>query len=146
MPRTLVLANQTLGGQRLRAAVRERVDAGKHEFYVVVPGAPVADLVGLSGDEGPSASERAYALAQQRLDRALAAFRELGASASGEVGDPDPLIAVQLALGRFRADEIIVSTLPLGLSRWLRGNLPSRLERSCGLPVQHVVADREPAS
>jgi hypothetical protein len=58
------------------------------------------------------------------------------------VGDPDAMEAVRLGLGRFAADEVIVSTLPLGLSRWLRGNVPAKIERTCGLPVVHVVADR----
>ncbi|MQA35885.1 hypothetical protein [Modestobacter roseus] len=145
MPRTLVLANQTLGGEKLLAAVQERVAAGPHQFHVVVPATPVHDQAGAAGS-GPSSDERAYALASQRLDRALTEIRELGGEADGEVGDPDAMEALRLALGRAPADEVIVSTLPLGISRWLRGNLPAKIERSCGLPVVHLVDDRQTAS
>lgn len=144
MRRCLIVANQTLGGVQLEEAVRERVAAGEHEFYVVVPATPLRDQdlpPGAGPDSGPSLEERAYALARQRLDRALAAIQDFGAAADGEVGDPDALEAARLAAGRFPADEVIVSTLPLGLSRWLRGNLPARIERALGLPVVHVVGD-----
>ncbi|OMQ15613.1 hypothetical protein A7K94_0208265 [Modestobacter sp. VKM Ac-2676] len=89
----------------------------------------------------PSSEERAYALASQRLDRALTQIRELGGEAEGEVGDPDAMESLHLALGRFAADEVIVSTLPLGISRWLRGNLPAKIEKVSGLPVVHLVDD-----
>ncbi|MGY1750332.1 hypothetical protein [Modestobacter sp. SYSU DS0511] len=141
MPKTLVLANQTLGGEQLLAAVQERVAAGPHQFHVVVPATPVQDQAGPLG-AGPPSDERAYALAAQRLDRALTEIRELGGEVDGEVGDPDAMEALRLALGRFPADEVIVSTLPLGISRWLRGNLPAKIEKACGLPVVHLVDDR----
>jgi hypothetical protein len=142
MRRSLVLANQTLGGEKLLDAVRERVSAEAHEFYVVVPATPIQDQ---SDGVGPPSDERAYALATQRLSTALDQIRALGSSAEGEVGEADALEAVRLALGRFGADEVIVSTLPLGLSRWLRGNLPARIERTFDLPIVHIVADREPS-
>ncbi|MGY1843601.1 hypothetical protein [Modestobacter sp. SYSU DS0875] len=141
MPKTLVLANQTLGGERLLAAVQERVAAGPHQFHVVVPATPVHDQADVPAG-APSSDERAYALAAQRLDRALTEIRELGGEADGEVGDPDAMEALRLALGRFPTDEVIVSTLPLGLSRWLRGNLPAKIQKACGLPVVHLVDDR----
>ena len=87
--------------------------------------------------------DRAYALARQRLDRALDHLRLLGATVDGEVGDPNPLEAVRVALGHFAADEILVSTLPRGLSQWLRRDLPARLREGCGIPVTHVVAERD---
>ncbi|MGY1857697.1 hypothetical protein [Modestobacter sp. SYSU DS0290] len=141
MPKTLVLANQTLGGEALLDAVRERVAAGPHRFHVVVPATPLHDEADVPAG-GPSSEERAYALASQRLDRALTEIRELGGEVDGEVGDPDALTAVRLALGRFAADEVVVSTLPLGISRWLRGNLPAKIEKASGLPVVHLVDDR----
>ena len=146
MRRCLIVANQTLGGGALEDAVRERVAAGAQEFFVVVPATPVKDQEvpqGAREDAGPSPQELAYALARQRLDRALTQLRELGATADGEVGDPDAFEAARLAVGRFPADEVIVSTLPLGLSRWLRGNLPARIERALDLPVVRIVGDAE---
>ncbi|WNV76547.1 hypothetical protein [Geodermatophilus sp. DSM 44513] len=145
--RCLVLANQTLCGERLLELVAERVATGPHAFHVVVPATPVRDQEGPPGggdDDVLTAPTRAYALAQQRLDRAVEQIRAAGATASGEVGDPDPLVAAELALKHVRADEVVVVTLPLGLSRWLRGGLPARVGRASGLPVQHVVEEAVP--
>ncbi|SNS28563.1 hypothetical protein SAMN06893096_10362 [Geodermatophilus pulveris] len=142
--RVLVLANQTLCGDRLVEVVTERVAAGPHAFHVVVPATPVREQEGPPGtgdDDVLTAPVRAYALAQQRLDRAVEQIRAAGASASGEVGDADPLVAAELALEHFPADEVLVLTLPQRFSRWLRGGLPSRVGRASGLPVQHVVEE-----
>jgi len=97
----------------------------------------------LAAKEIPSATDRAYALAYQRLERALDRLRALGATVEGEVGDPDALVAVRLALHHFPADEIIVSTLPRGLSTWMRRDLPSRSSKAVSVPVVHLVANRE---
>ena len=120
------------------------IAAEPHEFYVVVPATPVAEQEQEPGGEGEPA-DRARAVAAQRLTSALAEIRGLGAAADGEVGDRDPVQAVRLALRRFSADEIVVSTLRRGASRWLRADLPSRVERSFGLPVEHVVGGSEAA-
>ncbi|CAN5295997.1 hypothetical protein BH24ACT12_BH24ACT12_26080 [soil metagenome] len=90
-------------------------------------------------DGAAKTPERAYALASQRLGRALADISKAGGEAAGEVGDPEPLEAVRLSLEREKPDEIIVSTLPLGRSRWLRRHLPTQLRNLTGLPVTHVV-------
>ena len=140
MRRCLVLANQTLGGPRLLETIQRRMTTGEHEFYVVVPATPIADQERVVVGAGAPA-DHGYAVAAQRLARAVEQITELGAPADGEVGDPDPLEAVRLALGRFAADEVVVSTLRLGISRWLRADLPSRIERSCHLPVEHVVGE-----
>jgi hypothetical protein len=146
--RCLIVANQTLGGAQLLEAVRERIAREAHEFYVVVPATPLADqdlgAVRLP-DAGPSPQERAHALARQRLDRAVRQLTDLGARADGEVGDADALEAARRAADTFAAHEVIVSTLPLGLSRWLRGNLPAQIERALDLPVVRIVGDPEPA-
>lgn len=144
MHRCLIVGNQTLGGPRLAEAAQQRVPVEGAEFYVVVPATPISDQElghGPGPDGGPSPQERAYALARQRLDRASDWLRALGATVDGEVGDADPLEAARLAHRRFGADEVIVCTLPLGVSRWLRGNLPKKVERSLGVPVLHVVEE-----
>jgi hypothetical protein len=56
------------------------------------------------------------------------------------VGDPDPLAAVGDALLTHRFDELVVATLPHGVSHWLRLSLPQRLRRLTDLPVVHVTA------
>jgi nucleotide-binding universal stress UspA family protein len=149
MRRCLIIANQTLGGAQLVEAVQERITREAHEFYVVVPATPLKDQEGVPGtapESGPSLQDRAYALARQRLDRALREIADLGGKADGEVGDADPYEAARLAASSFGADEVIVSTLPLGLSRWLRGNLPARIERGLDVPVVRIVGQPEPGA
>ncbi|KGH47189.1 hypothetical protein IN07_08195 [Modestobacter caceresii] len=146
MRRCLIVANQTLTTDTLSAAVEERVAAETHEFHVVAPATPLDDQVDVPSAYrhlGPAPADRAYALAAQRLDHALDQLGSLGATVTGEVGDPDALEAVRTTLRHFTADEIIVSTLPHGLSRWLHRDLPSRLRKVTGVTVTHLVADQE---
>jgi hypothetical protein len=139
MEQYLVVANRTLGGEHLLDEVRRRLDAGGCRFHVVVPVTPVHEHGGWN--EGHSRAE-----AQQRLDVALDRFRALGAEVSGELGDPSPVLAISDALRKQPFDGIILSTLQPGLSRWLKLDLPHRVERDFGLPVQHIVADTETVS
>jgi hypothetical protein len=138
MPSYLVVANQTLGGAHLLSAVRERMRAGDCRFHVIVPATHAREHA--TWTEGD-----AQALAQERLDRALAAFRELGAPATGEVGDERPIQAIADVLMREPFDEIILSTLPPGMSRWLKMDLPHRVEAAYGLPVTHIIGQPSPA-
>lgn len=138
-----MVANQTLGGDRLAAAVKGRVAAGECSFYVVVPATPPGEQLAPVSVAGttrtPSTSEFAHALATQRLATALSDIRGAGGQADGEVGDPDPLEAVRAALRHHPADELLVSTLPARVSTWLRRDLPSQVQRATGLPVTHIV-------
>jgi len=141
MRRYLVVANQTLGGEHLAATVRERLGLGPCSFYVVVPRTPPPG-------HALWVDEEAAALAEERLAHAIARFRELGADVDGEVGDRNPMQAIGDAMRARRGehfDEIIVSTLPPGPSRWLRMDLPHRVQELYRLPVTHVVGEREPA-
>ena len=138
MRRYLVVANQTLGGEHLAEKVREYVAAGAAQFHILVPATHPEHLTWTEG--------QAKAMAQHRLDEALVRFRELGATADGEVGDDSPLRAIGDVLRREQFDEIILSTLPPGPSRWLKQDLPHRVVRTFNLPVTHVVAMREPAT
>ncbi|HKX25933.1 MAG TPA: universal stress protein [Actinomycetota bacterium] len=138
MRRYLVVANQTLGGEHLAEAIRTRLARGPSNFHVVVPATQRQDQAVWTEGE-------ARALATKRLEAAVARFRGLGADVEGEVGDERPLEAIADAVREREFDEIILSTLPPGLSRWLRQDLPHRVERQFDLPVQHVVGDPEPA-
>jgi hypothetical protein len=145
MRRFLVVANQTLGGDQLISAVKERIASDECVFHVVVPATAVDDqIVAYGGETGPtrmpSAGEHAHAIAEQRLAVAVQRIHGAGGQADGEVGDADPLLAVRDALGRREVDEIIISTLPLGLSRWLRRDLPRQVERLSGLPVTSIIS------
>jgi hypothetical protein len=140
MARYLVVANQTLGGEQLIETIRESTSRGEvSEFYVIVPATPPDEQLVFT--EG-----KAQAIAQRRLDRALARFRELGAVADGAVGDGNPLLAIEDALRDQSFDEIILSTLPPGPSRWLKLDLPNRVQTHFDLPVRHVVGEPEPAN
>ncbi len=136
MRRFLIVANQTLDSTLLADSVKGLIDAEESIFFVVAPATPLHDQVGYTA--GPSPQDRANAVAQQRLNHSIDNIRALGAEADGVVGDPDPFEAVRLALGRFDADEVIVSTLPPALSRWLRRDLPGRISRAFHRPVAVV--------
>jgi hypothetical protein len=140
MRRYLVVANQTLGGQHLIEKVRQCVAEGPCHFHCLVPATHSEENV-LTWTEG-----EATAVAQVRLDRALERFRELGADVGGEIGDPNPIRAIEDVLSGAQFDELILSTLPSGISSWLKLDLPSRVASRFGLPVTHVVGDVEPVA
>lgn len=133
MARYLVVANQTLGGEPLAETVRSLLDQGPCSFHVVVPATP-------SSEHALWTEGGAEALARRRLEEGLDRLHSLGCEATGEVGDARPLDAVRDVLHRDRFDAVIVSTLPRGMSRWLRQDLPRRIGRAFGLPVTHVEA------
>jgi hypothetical protein len=148
MRRYLVVANQTLGGESLVALIRRRVAAEPSEFFLVVPATPTMELlpgaaaaVSVGGSAlMPCSPEEARALAEERLASALEQLRAAGATVDGVVGDPSPVRAVETVMKGRQFDEIIVSTLPSRLSRWLRADLPRRLEHKTELPVTQVTA------
>lgn len=134
--RYLVVANQTLGGEHLARVVHDRLAAGPCRFHVLVPATPPQDQA--TWTEG-----QAESIATERLEKALARFGELGAEATGEVGDADPLQAVQDVLEGEGFDELILSTLPVGISRWLKRDLPSRMGKVFPFAVTHIEAPPE---
>ena len=140
MRATLIVANQTLTSRSLTEAIEERLAAGPLRAYVVVPLVPVGGR--LTWDEDAS-----RAAAAERLDEVLVRLRAMDVEVDGEVGDRDPVSAVRDALRGREVDEIIVSTLPKGLSRWLGEDVPSRLRDSVRVPVVVVtqVAAEAPA-
>ena len=117
----LVVANVTAGADELVTALRERSEQGACRFTLVLPA---------SGSD-----------ARERLDAALEHMRAAGLeNVSGKVGDPDPVVAVMEVWDPMEFDEIMVSTLPTGSSRWLEVNLPRRLEKLTSATVRHVVS------
>jgi hypothetical protein len=142
MSKCLIVANQTLGGLALIDAVRERLASGM-TFYVVVPATPSAYLrwaqhsEAAGGEIVPDVHGHRYA--QRRLERELERLRSLGAEVDGEIGSVHPMKAVTDVLEREQFDEIIVSTLPTGMSRWLKMDLTDRIARHFDGPVTHVV-------
>jgi hypothetical protein len=135
--RILVIANETVGGAKLREAIRERSTGRRAEVLVVSPAlnSPLRHWV--------SDEDQARAIAQHRLDESLARLGEAGIRARGEVGDSDPLQAIEDALRTFGADEIVISTHPEGRSHWLEQGLVGRARERFGIRTTHVVVDLE---
>jgi hypothetical protein len=133
----LVVAHQTAATKPLLDAVRERAQRGPVEFHLVVPRQPhgmhkLVDPQDTGEDE-----------AQHVLDAALPKLSEAaGREVGGSLGDSEPLMAIQDAVNLGDYNEIIISTLPLGVSRWLKLDLVSKA-RALGLPVTHVLASSE---
>jgi GABA permease len=93
----------------------------------------------------PGAYKIARTLAAGRLEHELARLREAGADADGEVVDPHPIDAIRKLASREEVDEIIVSTLPRRLSRWMAMDLPHRVRRATKLPVTHITGPAGPS-
>jgi hypothetical protein len=130
----LVVANETVGGDKLLEAIRQRAGRGPIRCTVICPqNQPRKGLV--------IHDETIRSAAQIRLDHTIERLRELGIEATGEVLDPDPFLATQDAVRLHKPDEIIVSTHPYPRSGWLRRDLIERIEAATGMPVEHVVVD-----
>ena len=132
----LVIANQTIGGATLLETIKEKVAAadGDARIVLAVPRVPPRHGNIIYDDA-------VFEAAQVRVDLARRSLREVGISAIGEVGDPDPYTATMDAIGEHQPDEIIVSTLPAQSSGWLRRDLIERIRDDSGLSVEHIVLD-----
>ena len=131
--RVLVVANRTAESPELLEALRSRTMQGPCRFTLLVPSTPhgirwAADMHG-GGDE---AEGHRAAFLQELRDEGLNVN-------DAKVGDPDPLAAIQDECNFNEYDELIVSTLPLHVSKWLKVDLPSKARAATGLPVRHVV-------
>ena len=135
--RVLVVANETVEGAELLAAIRDRTREGDAEVYVVSP-ALNSRLRHWVSDE-----DAARGAAEQRLERSLDRLRAAGLDARGEVGDGDPVQAVEDALRVFGADEIVLSTHPEGRSHWLERGVVAAVGERFDVPLTHVVVDLE---
>lgn len=133
--RILVVANRTLCERPLLDEIHRREREGRVAFHMLVPA---------SHPHGTWTDCSAREEAQERLDEILRALTAERVSVTGEVVDANPVYGVGDVLRREAFDEIIVSTLPHGVSAWLANNVVRRI-RTYGLPVTHVVAERETA-
>jgi len=133
--RVLVIANETVAGRKLHDAIR-RATLGQPSQVLVVSPALNSPLRHFVSDEG-----KARQAAQDRLNGSLHALADAGIEASGEVGDADPLQAIEDALRTFGADEIIISTHPEGRSNWLEKGVVSGAQQRFTVPITHVVVD-----
>jgi len=132
--RILVVANRTAATPALVDAVRERAARGPCTFTLLVPHtAHGLHRVVDPEDQGMSEAEEVLELAIPQLEKAA------GAKVDGMVGDPEPLAAIQDAINTRGFDELIISTLPKRVSRWLKLDLPSKAA-GLGLPVTTITA------
>jgi hypothetical protein len=135
--RILVIANETVGGEALREVIREKSEGYREQVLVVCP-ALNSPLRHWASDEDPARRE-----AHARLNRSLAALADAGVSARGEVGDSEPLQAIEDALRTFGPDEVIISTHPEGRSHWLERGVVRNARARFAVPITHVVVDLE---
>ena len=134
----LVVAHQTAATPGLLDAVRERARRGPARFHLVVPRMPH----GMHKVVDPE--ESGHDDAHDVLDDALPKLSEAaGSEVTGSLGDAEPLMAIQDAVNLGNYDEIIISTLPRRVSRWLKLDLVSKT-KGLGLPVTHVEAAESP--
>jgi nucleotide-binding universal stress UspA family protein len=129
----LVVANRTAESGELLEAMKKRAAQGPTTFTLLVPATPHG--MAWAGNMHAGGPE-----AEQHTQRAVASLRDAGLEVEGKVGDPDPLAAVQDAANFNDYDEVIVSTLPTHLSKWLKLDLPRKVGAATGLPVTHVTA------
>ena len=126
--RTLVVANQTVGGEPLIGMLKGKASEGRHRFIVIAP----------QGDGGAGD-------ANERLAHTLQRLEEEGLMAIGQVSEADPFTAIQNALRFYAVDEIVISTFPSTKSGWLRSDLINRVRQTTGKDVQHVVVQPQEA-
>jgi len=134
MNRILVIANETVESELLAHAIR-----AKEASQVLI----VAPALNGRVRHWTSDDDDAHAAADERLRRSLDRLAASGIPANGMVGDADPLQAVADALRVFPAEELVVATHPEGRSNWLARGVVERARRRFGLPVVHLVVDRD---
>ena len=136
--RILVLANETVGGERLREVIREKAEGYPSSKVHVVAPALNSPMRHWASDEDP-----ARRAAELRLQDSLGRLRDGGIDASGGVGDAEPLQALEDGLRLFDADEIVISTHPEGRSHWLEKGVVQEARARFAVPITHVVVDLE---
>lgn len=141
----VIVANETIGGADVRAVVADRIAAGADRFHLVVPvrlTLPPAIASGMAGAEVITVGEYDIPdqreVATERLEHGLTWLRESGSIADGEIVVGDAIRALNDFVERTDVTEIVVSTLPSRISRWLRQDLPSRICRAVDVPVTVV--------
>jgi GABA permease len=133
--RILVVANETVGGQELLAELRGLAGDRGSQILVVCP-ALNSPIRHWASDE-----DQARAAAQARLDASLGAMRAAGLQVEGEIGDGDPIQAIEDAVRTFQPDELVISTHPEGRSHWLERGVVEKARERFAIPITHVVVD-----
>lgn len=138
--RVLVVASETIGREELVSAIGTRALAEKTTFLVVAP-ALTSSVKAWANDEDPARDA-----AQERLDAMLARLTSAGIDAKGQIGDSDPLVAIEDAVHTFHPDEIVISTHPPGHSSWHEKGVVESADARFDVPVSHIVVGAEAPS
>jgi hypothetical protein len=142
--RCLIVANQTLGSTALLRAILQQARRAPASFHLLVPASALRDqeaaLVGSEHLRAWPGEDLGFALARRRLAQVLRQLEDEGLVATGDVGPPDPFVAITECLAAGGIDRIMISTLPRRSSRWLQGDLLRRVRRVTALPVTHLEA------
>lgn len=134
MHRVLVVANETVGGEALLSTLERLAQPGS-QLLVVAPAMPSQVRHWASDVDG------ARVEAERRLRASVERLAANGFDVRGEIGEDDPLVAIEDALRTFGADEIVISTHPEGRSHWLEQNLIGKARARFAIPITHVVVD-----
>jgi hypothetical protein len=134
--RVLVVANQALGDRTLLTEIQNRCRDGCGEVLIVAPALTASRAARWASDVDAANED-----ARRRLELSLRAAEEAGLRARGQVGDPDPNVALEDALRAFPADEIVIWTHTPDRSPWLERGVVQRTREEVELPVTHVVVD-----
>jgi hypothetical protein len=134
--RILVVANRTAASDELIEALEQRAAQGPARFTLVVPATPSGLAWAADMSAGIPEARRQMAAAADRLRDSGLWIDDI------RLGSPEPLAAVHDATNFESFAEVIVCTLPSRMSRWLKLCLPHRVQRTTGLPVSHVVAQK----
>jgi len=132
--RILVIANRTCPCPTLADEVARRASDAPTDVLVVAPALNSRLRHWLSD------VDEALTRAHERLELAITALRRRGVAARGEIGDADPLLAIEDALAGFPADEIVIATLPAGRSNWIERRLVEKATTRFGIPIAHLVS------
>lgn len=136
--RLLVVANQTVGSGALLAEIQDRCGGQRGEIFVVTPALTASRAARWASDVDAATEE-----ARERMELSLRALKQAGLCARGQVGDPDPNVALEDALHVFAADEVIIAIHPPDRAPWLEHGVVQRAREGIDLPVTQVVVDLE---
>jgi hypothetical protein len=134
----LLVAGEAVGTEQVLSELKRLMGGEPGEVFVVAPALTSSPLKLAAGEV-----DDAIEVARLRLEASLHALREAGFAATGEVGDSDPNLALEDALRRFPADEVVIATHPRGNSKWLEWDVIEKARRDLAMPVTHVVVDFE---
>lgn len=137
--RILVLANETLAGSGVLDEVSRHADADASDVLVIAPRLAKGRLSHFFDGDAAEARD----LARQRLEETVVALRERGFDAHGDVGDPNPLLALLDAAWSFGPEVVIISTHPPERSQWMESRIVAKARQRLAMPVHHIIVDVE---